>query len=257
MILEGLFILAFIFFVAILFYKQALEDFDILQIEGNQLERLPDLLTEQSFVVVRSLPKLSLWNPQVIKQMPALHTVIYGQVPLLTYTQESSKESPIKIISPTFYPKVSSSLSEQTGMKTWVETTWLKKITDSWWKPYIFSSRVELAIGTKGLRKTTAFSTMILPTAGDLKISIMPEKSETFLPSSWRSRKFEDLTKADTPLIGEVKFMDIKVREGSALFMPPHWIVNISDEVPDKPTFFAFIEFHHPLSSFARTLSEG
>ena len=50
MILEGLFILAFIFFIAILFYKQALEDFDILQIEGNQLERLPDLLTEHEIL---------------------------------------------------------------------------------------------------------------------------------------------------------------------------------------------------------------
>jgi hypothetical protein len=38
-------ILAFLFLVAIFFYKQALEEFDVLQIEANQLEQLPKLLS--------------------------------------------------------------------------------------------------------------------------------------------------------------------------------------------------------------------
>ena len=51
--IEYLLIIAFLFLVAIFFYKQALEEFDILQIEGDQLDRLPTLITEQSFIVVR------------------------------------------------------------------------------------------------------------------------------------------------------------------------------------------------------------
>jgi hypothetical protein len=55
-------------------------------------------------------------------------------------------------------------------------------------------------------------------------------------------------------LIGEVKFLDIKVRQGSALFVPPHWIVNIQQEGGTLP-WFIWAEFHHPLSRFAQILN--
>lgn len=234
------------FLVAIFFYKQALEEFDVLQIEGNQLDQLPRLLSEKSFLVVRSLPKIHLWSPHVVKEMPRIQRAPYGKTTLLE-TADSGK-------TPTNYPSVGESLAEQTGIKTWIETNWLPQITDSEWFKWLYTSRAEVVLGAKGLRKTLAYTTMILPTEGDITISVMPESSETYLPKKWMGKQFQALKRADAPLIGEVKFIDIKVRNGSALFMPPHWIVNIQQE-GDVVPWFIWAEFHHPLSRFAQVLN--
>jgi hypothetical protein len=45
------------------------------------------------------------------------------------------------------------------------------------------------------------------------------------------------------------------VRNGSALFVPPHWIVDIqgADSVP----WFIWAEFHHPLSKLVQAMSKN
>jgi hypothetical protein len=241
-------ILAFLFLVAIFFYKQALEEFDVLQIEANQLEQLPKLLSEQSFLVVRSLPEVHLWNPNTIKEIPRIQKAPYGKHTLIDIVSDS--KTPL----PTTYPLSSEKLAEHTGIHTWIQTMWLPKILDNPWLSWLFHSRTEACIGRKGLRKSTAYSTLILPTEGDLMISVMPESSETYLPKKWRGRTFSEMKRAEAPLIGEIKFLDIKVRQGSALFVPPHWILNIEQEGETVP-WFLWSEFHHPLSKLAHTMS--
>lgn len=237
---------AFIFLVAVFFYKQALEEFDVLQIESNQLDQLPKLLSEKSFLVVRSLPKVQLWTPQVVQEMPRIQNAPYGKTSLSEIIE--SKQTPSN------YPAIGEQLAEQTGIKTWIETTWLPRICDSEWYRWIYSSRAEVVVGTKGMRKSLAYATMILPTDGELLVSVMPESSETYLPTSWQGKLFQNLKRADAPLIGEIKFLDIKVRQGSALFIPPHWIVNIQQEGDTLP-WYLWAEFHHPLSRFAQVLN--
>ncbi len=234
--------------MAVFFYKQALEEFDVLQIEANQLDQLPKLMSEKALLVVRSLPPIQLWTPETVKEIPRIHKAPYGKVNLLEIAE--GKATTI----PTNYPSVSEQLAEQTGIQTWVQTTWLPRTVESEYWRWYFSSRSEVGIGSKGLRKTKAYSTMILPTDGNLMISVMPESSETYLPTSWKNRLFGSIKRAEAPLIGEVKFLDIKIRQGSALFVPPHWIVNIQQEGEQVP-WFLWIEFHSPMSKLAHTLS--
>lgn len=241
-------ILAFLFLVAIFFYKQALEEFDVLQIEANQLEQLPKLLSEQSFLVVRSLPQIQLWNSSTVKEIPRIQKAPYGKHTLIEILSNDATPPP------TTYPSSSEKLAEHTGVHTWIQTMWLPKILENQWTSWLFSSRTEASIGKKGLRKSTAYSTLILPTDGDLIISVMPESSETYLPKKWRGRIFSEIKRAEAPLIGEIKFLDIKVRQGSALFVPPHWIINIDQEGTKTP-WFLWSEFHHPLSKLAHTMS--
>lgn len=246
--IEIFIILAILFLVAVFFYKQALEEFDVLQIEGNQLDQLPKLLSEKALLVVRSLPPIQLWTPDTVKEIPRIHKAPYGKAQLLELAEGNTTPTPSN------FPPVSEQLAEQTGIQTWIQTTWLPRIVDSeYWKWY-FSSRCEVAIGAKGLRKTKAYSTMILPTQGNLNISVMPESSETYLPKSWKSRFFSSIKRGEAPLIGEVKFLDIKIRQGSALFVPPHWIVNIQQEGEQQP-WFLWVEFHSPMSKLAHILS--
>lgn len=245
--IEIILILAFLFLVAVFFYKQALEEFDVLQIESEQLDQLPKLLSEQSFLVVRSLPRVQLWNPSTVKEIPRIQKAPYGKQSLGEIADGAT-------VLPTTFPSSSEKLAEHTGVHTWIEKMWLPKILDSEWYSWLFSTRTEASIGKKGLRKSTAYSTMLLPTEGTLLVSVMPESSETYLPKKWSGRLFQEIKRAEAPLIGEVKYLDIKVREGSALFIPPHWIVNIEQE-GDKTPWFLWSEFHHPLSKLAHTLS--
>lgn len=246
--IEIFLIIAFLFLVAIFFYKQALEEFDVLQIEADQLEQLPKLLSEQSFLVVRSLPHIQLWNSKIINEIPRIQKAPYGKKSLLELVDTKSTDYP------TTFPSSSEKLAEHTGVHTWVNTMWLPKIIEHQWFGWLFSSRTEASIGAKGLRKSTAYTTMIMPTEGDLIISVMPESSETYLPKKWQGRLFQNIKRAEAPLIGEVKYLDIKVREGSALFVPPHWIVNINQE-GEKIPWFLWSEFHHPLSKLAHTMA--
>jgi hypothetical protein len=241
-------VIAFLFLVAIFFYKQALEEFDVLQIEANQLEQLPKLLSEQSFLVVRSLPQIQLWNSNTVKEIPRIQKAPYGKHTLIEILSNSSLPLPPN------YPTSSEKLAEHTGVHTWIQTMWLPKILDNQWTSWMYSSRTEACIGKKGLRKSLAYTTLILPTEGDLIISVMPESSEKFLPNNWRGRFFSEMKRAEAPLIGEIKFLDIKVRQGSALFVPPHWILNI-DQEGTKPAWFLWSEFHHPLSKLAHSLA--
>lgn len=246
--IEIILILAFIFLVAVFFYKQALEEFDVLQIEGNQLEKLPALLSEKSFLVVRSLPPIQLWNPAVAKEISRIHKAPYGSTTILDIVEGTANFLPMT------YPSICEKLAEQTGLSTWVETTWLPRVVESSWTKWMFSSRAEAVIGAKGLRKTTAYATLILPTEGDLLVSVMPESSQTYLPTAWQGKLFQAIKRSDAPLISEVKYIDIKVRKGSALFVPPHWIVNCQKEGEQTP-WFVWAELHHPMSKFAHTLS--
>lgn len=244
--IEFLLIIAFIFLVAVFFYKQALEEFDVLQIEAGQMDQLPKLLSEKSFLVLRSLPKVQLWSPSVVQEMPRIQSAPYGKTSLLEIVETGK--------APVNYPHVGEQLAEQTGLRTWLETTWLPRISDSEWFKWMYTTRSEVCVGSKGLRKTLAYSTMILPTHGDVIVSVMPESSETYLPKAWRGKVFGSLKRAEAPLIGEIKYLDIKIRQGSALFLPPHWIANVQQEGEQMP-WFVWAEFHHPLSKFAQMLN--
>jgi hypothetical protein len=246
--IEIFMIIAFLFLVAVFFYKQALEEFDVLQIEATQLDQLPNLLSEKSFLVVRSLPNIQLWTSQTVKEIPRIHGAPYGPAKLIEIAEGTHTSLPSN------YPSTSEKLAEQVGTHTWIDTTWLPKITDSSWTKWLFSSRSEVAVGSKGLRKSVAYATMILPTENDLVVSVMPESSETYLPTKWQGKLFAKIKKGEAPLIGEVKYLDIKIRKGSALFVPPHWIVNIQQD-GEKVPWFIWAEFHHPMSKFAHLLS--
>jgi hypothetical protein len=246
--IEIFMIFAFLFLVAVFFYKQALEQFDVLQIESTQLDQLPKLLQEKSFLVIRSLPTIQLWTSHTVKEIPRIQNAPYGSAKLLEIAEGKSVPLPAN------YPSTSEKIAEQVGVHTWIETTWLPKIMDTSWLQWLFSSRTEVAVGNKGLRKSVAYSTMILPTENDVIVSVMPESSETYLPKAWNGKLFSKIKRAEAPLIGEVKYLDIKVRKGSALFVPPHWLVNIQQD-GDKIPWFLWAEFHHPMSKFAHLLN--
>ena len=68
--------------------------------------------------------------------------------------------------------------------------------------------------------------TYLFCTEGELHVTIMPETMEQFLPAVWLNLFPGDITEHDTPFLKDLKYIDIIVRPGTALVMPPHWLMS-------------------------------
>ena len=91
--IEIFFILALLFGVFILFYRQAIDQYNILQIEGTQLSDLPKLLSERTPVVVRGVGAPKLFTPETLNGNPRLLTYpVTSQMTLGSYLQNPYNE---------------------------------------------------------------------------------------------------------------------------------------------------------------------
>jgi hypothetical protein len=87
-----------------------------------------------------------------------------------------------------------------------------------------------------------------MPTQGTASVKIMLQKMIPYLPSKWMGRKFSSLSLHDTPLLGQLQFIEIIIRKGNLLFLPAHLIV----DVESLETQWAFMaEINHPISLIA------
>ena len=120
--IEWFFFLAIVFIVLVIFYKQANEEFTILQCDGTQLVSLPSLLSEKYPVVVKQIQLPVFFTPEAIQQNARIQTFPMresGKTLLdalsdstLTLSQESS------II-----------LAQQIGLQVWADHNWLPYIS--------------------------------------------------------------------------------------------------------------------------------
>ena len=96
--------------------------------------------------------------------------------------------------------------------------------------------------------KTTAFQTILMPTQGNATVVLMLGSVVPYLPLRWETKAFHSLTADDTPLLNQIKYIEIKVRKGTLLSLPAHMIVDISGH----DSVWTFIgEIHHPISLMA------
>lgn len=245
--IEILLILAVCIAVFIVFYRQAIEQYNILQIESTQVGDLPKLLSERTPIVIRSLGTPKLFHPDVLKSNPRLLSFpLESQMNLQTYL---AKPKPTVKLS----TKSATILANESGLQVWAEHTWFPKcFSNSWWQ-MAHSISTEACIGERGLRKTTAITTMLYPTSGALEVTLLTEQQEQVLPKQWRGRFPESLTIQDTPLVGEIKYITVKLRPGTMLCVPTHWFVSVraSEESKKSPLLWSWIQIHNPISSIA------
>jgi hypothetical protein len=239
--------------VFIVFYRQAIEQYNILQIESTQISELPKLLSERTPVVIRSIGEPKLFTPETLKQNPRLLSFpIEPAVNLGMYIQ--SPKQTVKLS-----PKSATVLANESGVQVWAEHLWYPKLfSNSWWE-MIHSLSSEAWVGEKGLRKTTAITTLLYPTSGTLEVTLLTEHQEQFLPKVWRGRFPDQLTVRDTPLVGEIKYITIKLRPGTMLCLPTHWFVSIkaAEESKGKPLLWNWIQVHNPISLVASKMESS
>ena len=249
MLLEFIIIIATIFIISICFYKQTNSEYRILQVEGGDLTNLLPLIPELSPTVIRGFQTPNFWTQEDIAASPRLQ-----QIPLV---YSGFKPFPLAqaqtILLPQSPSATSELLAQETGIQVWATHTILPRFTTGLWYGPILQLKTKALIGTAGLQSTTALQTLLMPTQGDNKVTLLHKRQFPFFPSIWKSTHPDEWTKSMTPLVGEIQFIDIIIRKGSMLALPPHWYFSykgLTSTLAKKPMVIT-MEIHHPISILA------
>jgi len=237
--IEYLVILAVLLFIAVLFYKQANEQFEILQITAERINELPTLYQDRSPIVVSDFPTPNLGSYAEISKRPHIMQMqMQMQMQSLTLGQALQSRMFLPI-------KTTEMLAKESGLNVWFEHHLYKALLPSPYTSWIYSFKTSLWPNHRGMFKTKAFQTLLMPTQGTAIITLMLPKMIPYLPTKWSGRAFSSLSLQDTPLLSEIKFLEIRLRKGTLLLLPAHLIADIRSE-EDSWTFIG--EIHHPVS---------
>jgi hypothetical protein len=248
MILEILIFLVVAFFIAVLFYKQGNESFEILQMDASRLSELPTYYSEHSPIVIHGFVVPVLGTEEFLSKRP--------NITHMSVTPSLSLHQLIKspqLQTHSWSKETASFLAKESGLTTWFEQHLFTQLLPNPYTTFLYSVQSSLWIHHRGLFKTTAFQTLIMPTQGTANVSIMLSSMTPYLPTKWQGKIFSHLTLQDTPLLNQIKFMDIKLRKGHILLLPPHLIADIHTDSssPDQTAWVFVSEVHHPISKIA------
>ena len=250
--LEIILIIVIIFLILTFFYKQAICEFRINQIEWNQRDKLSSLLQEKIPLVVRTIPNATFWTHDDVSIRD-----IYNNIPIFNETTLTDwiVTAPSVIDCPWGYEQAAT-IASVSGISVWA---------NKWINPVIIHPAMKLWIsphyhcwaGNIGLRKTFATWSCLFPVDGEITVTIMPENCESSLPANWKNCYPSTLTIKDTPFVADLKFIDIKLRPGNCLFMPAHWFWawTNSNQESTTPVMTCTISYHTPISNIAFKLS--
>lgn len=247
MIFEIGIIVAVLLGVFVLFYRQAIEQYNILQIEATQLSELPKLLGERTPLVLHDIGQPKLFTPEAIKTNARLQQFPIGAKETLgQYVNTPSATSVPK--------KASLLLAKESGLSVWCEHTWFPKFFSYPVLQHIHSLTTEAYLGNQGLQKATAIHTVLYPTSGVFELTLLTEQQEKCLPAAWRGRFAELFTIQDTPLVGEIKYITIKLRPGNMVCIPSHWFYSMKATDTKTPAMWAKFTIDNPISYVASSM---
>jgi hypothetical protein len=249
--LEILFCCIVILFIAIVFYKQANEEIDILQLDASRIEEVPSLYGDRSPIVLKGFPVPSLGSYEDMKKRPKVLGLTIGDT---KETLDSLLHSD-RLKDFTFHPTTMEFLAKESGLHVWFGLHCYNDLLGSKLTQWMYFYKTGLWPSHRGLWQTSAVHTLLVPTQGTAHVSLLLSKMIPYLPVEWKGRRLKSITAADTPLVSHLQYVEIKLKKGNALLLPPHILVDISSDgtnINDMLWMFQ-AEIHHPISNFAKS----
>jgi hypothetical protein len=121
---------------------------------------------------------------------------------------------------------------------------------------WIYSVRTEAHLGPEGLRPTYGWATAISCTQGTARCILLHNAQKAKLPAGWLDLRWRDATVAHHPLWIQVQFIEVILRPGTTILVPPHWIVAIEPANVNESIWWLRSDIHHPISSVVQRLNE-
>ena len=252
--LAAMFIGLLLALILTFFYKQAVYEFRINQIEWSQREGLDKLLTEKVPAIIRDVPRVAFWTHEDVMMRDAYSLVrVFEETPLSDWLVRTKRDEECP-----WEAEHGRSLASVAGIEVWAERELhplvkSNPLLSAWYWP-----EASCWSGGFGLWKTRAPWTCIFVTEGAIQVNVMPGKYEKSLPVAWQGMHLDKITAHDTPFAADLKFLDIVLRPGHCLFLPAHWYASWSVlEGSEVCPMVCKVEYHTPVSQFARWATEG
>lgn len=245
--LEVILIIGILFLILTFFYKQAVCEFRINQIEWTQRENISNLLGEKVPLVLRKIPIASFWTHEDALVRTCFRDIpIFKEASLTEWISTSTADS----ICPWKYTQAET-IAQISGINIWANKWMNPLIINPLLKFWMFP-KYHCWAGNVGLRKMFATWTCIFPVDGEIVLTIMPESVEASLPANWVGCFPATLTIKDTPFVADLKFIDIILRPGNCVFMPAHWFVSwVATAEATKTPMVCSVSYHTPVSYLA------
>jgi hypothetical protein len=219
--LTAFILVVILFFIYLFFYEQTAPQYRINQATLHAYKNT--LLLEQEPIVITDVPPCPIWTIEDIKQRSL-----------------AIRTKPINVKGPSPSLRDARHLGKIIGTEVWLD-----KLLASNTASQFYMKEVRATWGRRGLQPIHAWTAIIL-TEGVATISLLHRKTDKFLPAGWRGIHPADLTRSHTPFLEDVKYIDIILRPGTILMIPPHWRMAID---PTEGNGLALeVAFHHPMS---------
>ena len=244
--LEIILIVGILFLILTFFYKQAICEFRINQIEWKQRENMGSLLNEKVPIVLRSIPSATFWTYEDVLARSCFKDIpIFQETTLTDWVSMATPDS----LCP-WTATQAETIASVSGINIWANK-WMNPIIINPIMKFWLFPKYHCWAGNIGLRKMSTW-TCIFPVDGEITLTIMPENVQTSLPANWIGCFPANLTIKDTPFVGDLKFIDIILRPGNCIFMPAHWFVSWTTTAKaTKTPMVGTISYHTPISYLA------
>lgn len=253
MVLELLFVSLLLFVILLIAYKSAVHEYQILQRDYTEDIEWNELMSENLPIVVRNVPKAWIGGWTASKHGNRPYTIIVKDQSGQSYKTQWNVwlQQPAN----TRITDMSSVTSTLTLDR--VGTAILEAGFHRWF--YIPSPIVKPNVLPSGhiqpLQRTTAEYTFITVTDGaPVTIWLAHEGAIGSLDligaDPW------SLTSEQVPSIGDVKYIEIRLRQFNALAIPRHWYFALRND-EESASWFTTTELHSPISRFVSIVKNG
>jgi hypothetical protein len=173
--LEFILIIGIIFLILTFFYKQAVCEFRINQIEWTQKDTITSLLNEKVPLVIRTIPSATFWTHEDVLARPCFKDIpIFQETTLTDWVASSTIDS----LCPWKHTQAET-IANVSGINIWA---------NKWLNPLIINPVLKLWMfpkyycwaGNYGLRKTFATWTCFFPVDGEIEVKYNQKKNAKY-----------------------------------------------------------------------------
>ncbi len=233
-------LIGILFFLGAVFYKQTVQEYKLNQIEWTQIDTLSDLMDEGTPFIIRNAPISPVWNMMDIQSRDAFKELADWATHVKT-----------DALMP-WHGHMASHYARLANMDPWIDETWLHHIP---FQRRLIPRELQLWVGGRGLYQEHAAWVAVMPTEGSILATVLATKEDKYLPAAWQGRFADSMTQADTPYVSQIKYLDIKLRAGTVLFLPAHWKLSWQSASEEELPFVCIMHLHTPISKLASLIS--
>ena len=236
--IEWIVILLIILCILVGYYSQRVSEYSISQIKEVQIPlHLTHVWEEKKPVVISGVRSRGLWVAEGLRQ-----TRFWGAQPIWgAYMADPDQAFPANRAQQLTWAEILGiSQIESETLLRWFDLSWG------------FSTRVEAHIGAEGLRPTHGWATAFSCTDGEARCILIHSRQAAKLPPGWKDLRWRDATVSHHPLWTQVQYIEVILRPGTYLIVPPHWTVAVEPLDSTKPIWWTRTDIHHPISAWAQ-----